>query len=419
MVTISSPPALTVLAAPADHSSSVTLLCEFLLPLPPSCIEYVPDCEGLFVVGTYQLEPEESVESALAVSEEPHEQLRNGSLGLFELQKSGQLIQHDFFPCKSAIYDLHFLHEAKQTFAAVSSTGSISFYRVEKSESKGTTAFQIVSLFDAQLFSDQTIVTFFTFLPPAGVEKFGPLIAATTNDGGVYLIRYNLEAKFVELINEGEPVHRHLLMGGPDNAWCCAFYTDNITSSVYSGGDNSELVRTKFDLEATDRNTFSSEKSTHKFCTAGVTAILPLPSSVSDDSSLLLTGSYDDRVRLYSIGHKKELTNLYLGGGVYRLKIIRRWGSSFLILACCMHAGTKLLEVSEERDNFQIRIVGYLNVPEDSGDNYCYAASIVSGVFVSPLSNDDDGEMRVDQVFVSGTFVDKKLTTWRYKTERS
>ena len=55
---------------------------------------------------------------------------------------------------------------------------------------------------------------------------------------------------------------------------------------------------------------------------AGVTAILPL------SESLLLTGSYDDHVRLLEIpsssqrGRVTELASLNLEGGVWRLKLL-------------------------------------------------------------------------------------------------
>lgn len=327
-------------------------------------------------------------------------------------------IQHDFLSCQSAIYDLHFLegHQilTPQTFAAVSSTGSISFYHVQTSESDGSPVSKIIPLLiDVPLFSEQTIITYFAFLPPVGVDEFGPLIAATTNNGGVYLIRYDLSAGSIDVLGGGEPIHRHMLMGVPENAWCCTFHTDTDgTTSVCSGGDDSELVRTK--ITTHDSTGFQViETSRKKIHDAGVTAILPLPSSIADGSSLLLTGSYDDHIRLYSMGIEKELGSMYLGGGVYRLKMLKWIGSkssgerqSFLILACCMHAGTKLVEVCSDLggETYTMTVVGTLKVPTDSGDNYCYAASAIPGVMGG-------------KAFVSGTYVDKKLTSWRYKAE--
>lgn len=58
---------------------------------------------------------------------------------------------------------------------------------------------------------------------------------------------------------------------------------------------------------------------TRKHHTAGVTAVIPL------SQELCLTGSYDDHIRLISTpsqGRKQILTELDLGGGVWRLKLL-------------------------------------------------------------------------------------------------
>lgn len=55
---------------------------------------------------------------------------------------------------------------------------------------------------------------------------------------------------------------------------------------------------------------------------AGVTAILPL---VGEDD-VTVTGSYDDRIRVLGtplVGRKQVLAEEDLGGGVWRLKMLR------------------------------------------------------------------------------------------------
>lgn len=112
------------------------------------------------------------------------------------------------------------------------------------------------------------------------------------------------------------------------------------------------------------------DRKTHQ---AGVTAILPLeqaPSSSGVEESqqqqkplLVLTGSYDDHIRLLALPtptsfprRPKLLAELDLGGGVWRLKDITAAGTTttnsssggdyeYTILASCMHAGARVLRL--------------------------------------------------------------------------
>ncbi|PBP26001.1 putative WD-40 repeat-containing protein [Diplocarpon rosae] len=420
----------TSLPPDTGHSESVTPLGELALHAPPSCLEFlqISSWEQFFVVGTYQLEPdifEPGLNTDVNIaSENPKEQSRNGTLNL--ISRNIHTVK-----CDSAIYDLHFL-PGQQFFAAVSSTGTISFYEViemerdlAESHSGISPSLRIELLFTKQVFSLTTIITYFTFFPPHTLDVHRPLVAATTDDGGVYLMVCDMTAQKIELLNGGEPVHRHVLKegGAPDFAWCCAV-NSNVTTSIYSGGDNAELVRIKlgnntaglWDLEEKVR----VELYRHTFHDAGVTAILPLPHCKSDDSALLLTGSYDTHIRLYSISHQRVMAQLDLGGGVYRLRLIQEqnWPAhaprrfAYLILACCMHGGTKVIDVrTVSTDDFVMEVVGSLNVPANDSGNYCYAADVLSPPHTTGSHGKNLSSIR-KRMFVSGSFVDRKLTSW-------
>ena len=68
-----------------------------ILDLPPSCIEFVPFCPELFVVGTYCLDSEETqniekispVEEDQAPNTQHRSQSRSGSLLLYRLERKG------------------------------------------------------------------------------------------------------------------------------------------------------------------------------------------------------------------------------------------------------------------------------------------------------------------------------------------
>lgn len=108
-------------------------------------------------------------------------------------------------------------------------------------------------------------------------------------------------------------------------AWTSAFSISQ--SLIYSGGDDavlalSSMVHDAPDATADDRAGLAQwqDRRIHQ---AGVTAILP----ISDD--LVLTGSYDDHIRLIStpaVGRKAVLAELNLQGGVWRLKLLAAQG---------------------------------------------------------------------------------------------
>ena len=111
--------------------------------------------------------------------------------------------------------------------------------------------------------------------------------------------------------------------------WTLAFSPD--TSLLFSGGDDAVLQALKLpsiDADPNDRSEDEEDDDTsaatllwtdRKSHEAGVTSILPLA------NDLLITGSYDDRIRLLSapaVGRRKILAELDLGGGVWRLKML-------------------------------------------------------------------------------------------------
>lgn len=95
-------------------------------------------------------------------------------------------------------------------------------------------------------------------------------------------------------------------------AWTVAF-TPTATS-VFSGGD--DIVLQCSELDHRSGVPVWQDRKTHG---AGITAILPL------SDHLIVTGSYDDHIRLLSgprTGRRQVLAELHLGGGVWRLKLV-------------------------------------------------------------------------------------------------
>ncbi|KPJ21022.1 WD repeat-containing protein 85, partial [Papilio machaon] len=117
-------------------------------------------------------------------------------------------------------------------------------------------------------------------------------------------------------------------------AWVAAFNYWN-TDVFYSGGD--DCIFKAYDLRAP--NAVVSNRR-HE---AGVTAVR---SDVVTEHRLL-TGSYDEKVRLWDARNLKCcITDENVNGGVWRLK----WHpyNNRVVLAACMYGGFRLLRVNDE-----------------------------------------------------------------------
>jgi diphthamide biosynthesis protein 7 len=162
---------------------------------------------------------------------------------------------------------------------------------------------------------------------------------------------------------------------------------------------------------------------------AGVTAILPLPLHTDIGRDILLTGSYDDHVRVYATyDHRpnhssipKVLAELRIGGGVWRLKFLRDYTLinqtgqaglqagedpiyAFRVLASCMHAGARVLEVTgSKHGDWAIKVLAAFE--EHASMNY--------GSDVQPVCDAAAKENDREALCVSTSFYDKLLCVWR------
>lgn len=156
--------------------------------------------------------------------------------------------------------------------------------------------------------------------------------------------------------------------------------------------------------------------------TAGVTAVLPLPLSLVDDAPILLTGSYDESLRVYHATRRGEvLAEHELGGGVWRLQLLdsttlpESEGSEteerrFLVLASCMHAGTRIVRVTqkglEETSEWSIEVLAEFTEHESMN----YASDVWKG---SVEGKSSEMSRPHELVFVSSSFYDRRLCVWR------
>ncbi|KAI1462990.1 uncharacterized protein F4812DRAFT_448492 [Daldinia caldariorum] len=421
----------------------ITPLKSLTLDLPPSCIEFCPSHPDYFVVGTYNLQKEDKDETGAEADitteadDEPQQikkaQTRNGSLVLFKLLNIADIkhVQTVVYP--SAILDLHFhpSREKSSVLAVVSSTGTLSFFNLSVSEGSSASLNEIIT--HKPLGDDEGVL----FLSCSWHPHIPELLAVTTSNYEVHILRVT-DLWDTSKTCDG-PVITHTL-----EAWTVAFSSltparpipDEAGSSeenyeqfaVFSGGDDSKLLTTncayypaRHDAEG-DLIEASYPPIVSKGHGAGVTAILPLNLRVSSHDSIVVTGSYDDYIRVYTFDERRDgmppyrpklLAEQNLQGGVWRLKLIRLEEAAentedenqpwkVFILASCMHAGSRVLEISGSTDPevCGIKVLG--RVEEHKSMNY--------GSDFQPGSEVGDRNLRC----VSTSFYDKLLCLWEY-----
>ncbi|OTA99491.1 hypothetical protein M426DRAFT_67687 [Hypoxylon sp. CI-4A] len=430
---------------------SIPPLKSLILDLPPSCIEFCPGYPDYFVVGTYNLQKEDN-QAAVGDDEEQQQQqtgksaqTRNGSLVLFRLldDMDIKLVQTALYP--SAILDLHFhpTREERNVLAVVSSTGTLSFFRLSASEESSVSLVEIAT--HKPLGNDDGIL----FLSCSWHPHIPELLAITTSDFQVHILR--ITDSWDAYTTRSEPVITHSL-----EAWTVAFSSllprsldsdennppeeNSQQFTMFSGGDDSKLFATSCIFNQAQKSQVYGEDDlidapyttiAFRGHEAGVTAILPLNLQILSTASVIITGSYDDHIRVYIVDEQETgipqrprlLAEQNLDGGVWRLKLIKlekRGGSSSvsdqvvegkadeqqqwsaLILASCMHAGSRVLEITGNTatDTVGIRILGRFE--EHKSMNY--------GSDFQPGSEQEGRNLRC----VSTSFYDRLLCLWEY-----
>lgn len=205
-------------------------------------------------------------------------------------------------------------------------------------------------------------------------------------------------------------------------AWTLSFPAPP-TQGIYSGGDDATLLFSPppsiNDSVPTNsaHPTVWKDSKTHA---AGVTALLPLITQ-APSTPILVTGSYDDRIRVLrlptaSTPRPAVLAELDLGGGVWRLELIRRHVVSesrqqtHFILASCMHAGCRVVAVTEtigfaadDAASWDIRVLA--GFTEHKSMNY---ASCVYALEDPAVDSSSAGHVTI----VSTSFYDKLMCLW-------
>jgi diphthamide biosynthesis protein 7 len=292
--------------------------------------------------------------------------------------------------------DIHFLtHVTSSNFGVATSTGAFAIYELQSWQRDP----KISHIKTIQYFPEDVLITAFSWHP----ESF--MVGMTLSNGQVCLGVIDTED------DSDEPTKMEVTSHDLE-AWTLAFLPDG--SGLLSGGDDSTL---RF-AELADSSAESVPWMDKKIHGAGVTAILPI--HLDSEGGLIVTGSYDDHIRLLHVpisGRRQVLAEANLGGGVWRLKLLDRnpklpanhgvekWRSepppeAILLLVSCMHAGTRIVRLTRSAgEDWKIEVLAKFE--EHESMNY--------GTDFQPALND-----KGQRTFISTSFYDRLLCLWRY-----
>ena len=338
-----------------------------------------------------------------------------------------------------AVFDLHFHTEDPTIFAIAGSTGSVALFRVVVPDPDSPSApdpeikhLWTIPVHDEDDYAPRPAL-FLSWAPrnwlPDSSDGFAVTfpngrtsIYGTGSDDDIaqsgatitklddYYAREQIEVWFVAVamyheatIEAASPMHARFVFTGDDFG---SLHTRRLA-------DTKDLVEQE-GSDAPDEPCLPpmlldyDDRARHH--TAGVTSILPLPLELIDDAPLLLTGSYDEYLRVYHATRRGAvLSEVCLGGGVWRLQLLRtdrpveRAEWSFLILASCMHAGTRLVRVilrqqDGDTDEWEMSVLAEFTEHESMN----YASDVWRG------------DCKDDSLLcVSSSFYDKRVCLWK------
>ncbi|GAM40896.1 hypothetical protein TCE0_041r13604 [Talaromyces pinophilus] len=441
-----------------------SLVTEYL-DQPPSCLEFCPVDPNYFVVGTYLLqetrEPGDEKMSGTGEEDEGEgttsgsvKQTKTGSLQLWHLDVTTSTFQRkQVVPLPHAVFDIKF-HPIRQHILGVAgSDGSISVYSVSKDDHNA--GFPQIQHMWTNSVDPGVSALYFSWFP----KDWFPLNSIPYTDGFVasfsngktriyvleplggksYDVAKNKAGDWKFIVNEYLPERRKniepwvlaLAKYGNPNA------NGGFESCMFTGDDMGTLWTQSYTYPDDGYHRWELEQI-WPYCgyrdtddearhhpAGGVTSILPLPiMHLVKWAPIILTGSYDEYIRVYHATLKGSvLAEKRLGGGVWRLQIInvetiRNQAAAFgepvseiryLILASCMHAGTRIVKVTWKRTRLTDLEIGDWDVEVLAQFTEHESMNYASGVW----RGGNDATTGTELVCVSSSFYDKRLCLWK------
>ncbi|PWY92673.1 hypothetical protein BO70DRAFT_384140 [Aspergillus heteromorphus CBS 117.55] len=411
-----------------QHPPSTTTV---FLDQPPSCLQFHPTSPNHLVIGTYLLSEHSDADGSI-------QQTKTGSLQLWHLDPAThQLSLIEKLPLPHAVFDLHFHPQDPTLLGIATSAGSVSFYRVAITATE-TSSHIITHLATHQAHPTPNIpALFLAWTPPDWPlpknTDFG--FAVTFSDGsttlfashglsplsqpqltplGTFNATQPIEVWFVALATIPSTSPSTPSPSSPSST--PYLFTGNDFGSVHTRSfDPTALTTTPDDQDGDgegDLTPLLSHDDRSRHHTAGVTAILPLPIplDLTGGAPWLLTGSYDESLRVYCGA----------GGGVWRLRVlesrldVNEWVG--LVLASCMHGGTRVVRVrvsvGGEGEGCEMEVLAEFTEHESMN----YASDVWGGVGAGDVAEATEGATgqarERKRVVVSSSFYDRRVCVW-------
>ncbi|KAG4303676.1 hypothetical protein PCK1_000194, partial [Pneumocystis canis] len=303
---------------------------------PIDVILFSPIYTNLFVAGSYFLETNHQ---------------RIGHLFLYKVndcKKTINLIQS--LQC-DAILDMKWIPNSQEKLIVASSSGTLSIYELSGSHST------LNCIWINEIIDSNTLILFIS------VSNINQYCVLSTSTGELCI--FNLDS--LQIIHKWKAHHLE--------CWTTCYNLDS--SIIFSGSDDCTFKI--WDIHRIMPPLFTNTKS-H---TGGVISFLPFDTK-------LLTGSFDDHIRLFDLRNPyKEIWGKNIGSA---WRLIQQPGNKFRILGCLMYEGAKVLDLNIlENDIYQAEI--YKEFKEHQSIVYA-------------------GDWYNDQEIVSCSFYDKKICLW-------
>jgi diphthine methyl ester acylhydrolase len=393
----------------------------------------------------------------------------------------------------AAVLDIHFHPSDHSLLGVATSDAKITFFRLIKRANVLARRVEMqldylgsLSVAEANEHREVPLITSFCWLPglitdSTGSDTYHHLsFAATVSSGDVKIVRAltpanALDNRIAHLYCEARVLESENLGTHSEEAWTVASTTIPTIMSTsgginriltLSGGDDSALIAISVDLNPTltivgpdpaeegfipsplgeysttqpstkdlSPTTLLTSPPLHlwtdrKTHAAGVVAILPLSPHQTSTTIPILTGSYDEHIRLFLLDitsstlKRSLILEKKLGGGVWRLKLMHESTTtnstrySAVILASCMHGGVRVLRLTythptssspaaSEASSWHLTVLQNFTKGHESMN---YGSDFRAGL-------DEKGKRTGEYTIVSTSFYDKVVCVWKFVDE--
>lgn len=327
-----------------------TLIAEAYALYPADVVLFIPSSADNasqpgrqhLIVGTYLLDEEtRQRRGQLCIYAFDRATSPNGSALNVEVTASGSLQLLESVDCDAVLdIKLHQTTDALLAFVALS-TGAVEVYTLH--ELSEAARLKLVYRWQVTESPEVLVLSLHSRVSTAEGEVH---LLSTHSDGSCSLHRVDL--------SDVQSIRAELLHTSQDHSlecWIGAFCPSSRADTVryYSGGDDAKFFRRTVQLAGVsdDESPAVVESISIRGHDAGVTAILPL------SADIVLTGSYDDHIRLYDFSQSRRcITSLKLGGGVWRIiptepadLALPQPAGIREFLVCCMYGGAYIVRL--------------------------------------------------------------------------